>query len=102
LQGIAGWLLVDLGINWLGWAVSAALKVRCLFLASNLAYTSHSPHPLTSALHALARLQTEKFFDGVGSLSFTTLTAGSLALSGPLNGRKVRERACSSTTAIWV
>ena len=27
-MGLLGWLLVDLGINWAGWAVAAALKVR--------------------------------------------------------------------------
>ncbi len=27
-MGLLGWLLVDLGINWLGWAAAAAFKVR--------------------------------------------------------------------------
>ena len=36
-------------------------------------------------------MQTEKFFDALGSASFLTLTAGSLLLSGPITPRKVWE-----------
>ncbi|KAL6756268.1 hypothetical protein V8C86DRAFT_2652536 [Haematococcus lacustris] len=57
-MGLGGWVLVDLALNWGGWALAAALK-------------------------------TERFYDLVGSLSFVTLTIGSLALAGPITARKL-------------
>lgn len=56
-MGLLSWLLVDLAINWAGWALAAPLK-------------------------------TEKFYDLFGSLSFLTLSAGSLALGGASGARK--------------
>lgn len=47
-------------------------------------------HCVTRACTSTRALQTEKFYDMVGSLTFTTLTATSLALSGSLTPRKAR------------
>jgi hypothetical protein len=37
----------------------------------------------------LLTTQTEKFYDLVGSVTFTTLTVGSLLLGGPITPKKV-------------
>lgn len=90
-MGIWGWLLVDLALNWGGWAVAAVLKVR-----TSRSYTIQSARvhsndergqlalheQMLSAVITNRCSQTEKFYDLVGSLSFLSLTAGSLALSG--------------------
>lgn len=56
-MGLFTWLLIDLGLNWAGWAVSSLLK-------------------------------TEKAYDAVGSLSFLTVTVGSLLTGGASGARK--------------
>mmetsp|Transcript_14480 Transcript_14480/g.38466 ORF Transcript_14480/g.38466 Transcript_14480/m.38466 type:complete len:383 (-) Transcript_14480:388-1536(-) len=66
-MGLPAYLLLSLGINWVGWGIAAALK-------------------------------TEKFYDLVGSLTFTTLTVGSLALSDSITPRKIL---VSAMVGLW-
>ncbi|KAF5835770.1 hypothetical protein DUNSADRAFT_6910 [Dunaliella salina] len=66
-MGLPAYLLLSLGINWVGWAIAAALK-------------------------------TEKFYDLTGSLTFTTLTVGSLALSESITPRQIL---VSAMVGLW-
>ncbi|GFR40381.1 hypothetical protein Agub_g931, partial [Astrephomene gubernaculifera] len=68
-MGLLGWLALDLGINWAGWAAAAALK-------------------------------TEVFYDLLGSLSFLTLTGGSL-LAGGGAAAGGRQLLASCLVAVW-
>jgi hypothetical protein len=112
-MGLLSWLIVDLAINWGGWAVSAVLKVRRHAPrlppsgapgASPCACNEHgaAPAPPTRPTPTPAPTpqtpKTDKFYDMLGTGSFLALSLGAM---GAAKVRHARKYVASAMVAVW-